>query len=74
MAEPITKEYLDQQIDTVLGTVKKGFDAVDQHFLLVEGDIAHIKERLGLIENEVRGLSANMVTKQYLDAAPSLRR
>lgn len=75
MSEPLTKEYFEEQIDLMMTTVKEGFDAVDQRFdavdqrfNLIEGDIAHIKERLTSVESEVRALSANMVTKQYLDA------
>lgn len=33
----------------------------------VEEDLSHIKQRLAYVENEVHSLSANMVTKQYLD-------
>ncbi len=55
-------------VDKRFDSVDERFTAVDRHFQIIEGDLDHIKERLRLMENEVRALAASMVTKQYLDA------
>jgi archaellum component FlaC len=50
MAEPITKEYLDEQIDTVLRTVKKGFDHVDERFAHVDEQFGDMNKQFGGVE------------------------
>ena len=71
---PLTREYFDEQFDVLTKAVKSGFDSVDERFNAVderlktiETDLTDIKRRLSAVEDEVRVLSANMVTKQYLD-------
>ncbi|MDO8463237.1 MAG: hypothetical protein Q7S96_03115 [bacterium] len=66
---------MDEQIGGLARAVKEGFDrvderfdAVDERFNTIEGDIADLKYRMRLMEGEIQALSANMVTKQYLDA------
>lgn len=55
---------VDQRFDVI----DQRFEGVDKRFDALESDIAHIKERLRYVENEVRALGSQMVTKQYLDA------
>lgn len=55
-------------IDQRFASIDQRFDGVEMRFDALESDIAHIKERLRYVENEVRALGAQMVTKQYLDA------
>jgi len=75
MEEQLTKEYFDAQFEFLARAVKGGFDAVDERFNAVderfktiEEDISWLKQRVAAIADEVQVLSANMVTKQYLDA------
>jgi isocitrate dehydrogenase kinase/phosphatase len=82
MGEPLTetalKTILEEQTDLILRTVKNGFDGVDQRFDAletyierrfdaVEHDIVHLKERIAVVEEEVRTLGANVLTKKDLD-------
>ncbi|GEM_PF-3039070 len=47
MPESVTKEYFNEQIDTVLRTVKQGFDRVDQQFAEVDQQFAEVNRRFG---------------------------
>ncbi|MBI4143057.1 hypothetical protein HY480_04245 [Candidatus Uhrbacteria bacterium] len=55
-------------VDARFTAVDARFTAVDARFTLLEKDIAFLKQRVAAIADEVQVLSANMVTKQYLDA------
>ena len=64
----LTKQYFDEQFEFLARTVKSGFDHVDEEIADLKTDVADLKTRMCALEDEVRTLSRNMVTKQYLDA------
>lgn len=59
---------VDEQLLTFREDVDARFNAVDARFKTIDEDIAFLKERTAAIADEVRTLSANMVTKQYLES------
>ncbi|MBI4433733.1 hypothetical protein HY632_03095 [Candidatus Uhrbacteria bacterium] len=114
---PLTRDYFDQQFDTLTHALQGGFAHIDREIIELKtdvaelktdvaglktdvaglktdvaglktdvaglkrdvgvlkmdvadmkADVADLKSRMAALEDEVRVLSANMVTKQYLDA------
>lgn len=57
-----------RSVDERFNAVDERFDAVDARFKTLEEDIAFLKKRVAAISDELQVLSANMVTKRYLDA------
>lgn len=65
--EPTISDVIEV-LNTFSSNVDRRFDAVDVRLEGLESDMAHVKQRLSYVENEVRALGSLMVTKQYLDA------
>lgn len=60
-------ELMDERTETVLMTVKEGFDGVDERFDRLENRMGSMENRMDSMEGRMDSIEGKMVTKEDLD-------